>query len=95
MKVNEIKSGMRDIELEAKVKEVEESRQVQTKFGPNQVANAILEDDTGSIKLVLWGDKISSVKAGDAVKVTGAYVTEWNGNLQLNIPKAGELKVGE
>lgn len=93
MKIKEIKNGMKDVEISATVKEVGEPRNVQTKFGPNSVAAAILDDGSGKIKLSLWGKKISEVKQGDKVKVTGAYVTEWNSELQLNIPKSGELCV--
>ena len=93
MKINEVSNGMKDVEIEGTVKEVTEPRQVNTKFGPNQVANALIKDDSGEIALVLWGDKIDSVKEGSKVKVTGAYVTEWNNNIQLNIPRNGELIV--
>ncbi|MFH0987013.1 MAG: OB-fold nucleic acid binding domain-containing protein [Candidatus Micrarchaeota archaeon] len=94
MNISEISNGTKDISVEATVKEVEEPRQVNTKFGMNSVANAVIEDSTGEIALVLWGNRISTVKAGDKVKVTGAYATEWNSRLQLNIPKTGELTVG-
>ncbi|MEM0372774.1 MAG: OB-fold nucleic acid binding domain-containing protein [archaeon] len=91
MKIKEIKNGSKDVEVEATVKEVTEPRNVQTKFGPSQVASAILDDGSGKIKLTLWGSKISEVKKGDRVKVVGAYVTEWNNELQLNVPKTGEM----
>ena len=93
MKIKEIKNGMKDIEVDATVKEVGEPRSVQTKFGPNSVAAAILDDGSGKIKLSLWGKKIQEVKQGNKIKVTGAYVTEWNNELQLNIPKGGEMTV--
>jgi len=93
MKISEISNGMKDIEIQGKVAEVTEPRQVQTKFGPNMVANAIVQDDSGKIKLVLWGKNISEVKPEDKLKITGAYATEWNNELQLNIPKAGEMTV--
>ena len=93
MKINEIQNGMRDVELEAEVKETTEPREVNTKFGLNKVSNAVLKDDTGEIVLVLWGDKTSMLKTGDKVKITGAYIREWNNNLQLNVPKTGTIEV--
>ena len=93
MKISEISNGMKDVEIEGTVKEVTEPRPVNTKFGPNQVANALIQDDSGEVALVLWGDKIDLVKAGSKVKVTGAYVTEWSNKIQLNIPRNGEMIV--
>lgn len=93
MKINEIQNGMKDIEIEGEVKDVTEPREVNTKFGLNKVSNATIKDDTGEIILVLWGDKTTMLKQGDKVKITGAYVREWNNNLQLNVPKTGEMQV--
>ncbi len=93
MNINEIQNGMKDVEIEAEVKEVTEPREVNTKFGLNKVSNAVLKDDTGEIVLVLWGDKTGMLKVGDKVKITGAYIREWNNNLQLNVPKSGTIEV--
>lgn len=93
MKINELKKGMSDIEVNAKVISVSEPRAVQTKYGPNTVADIALEDDSGSIDLTLWGQKISLIKEGDQVEIQGGYVTEWNNTLKLNIPKSGKLNV--
>lgn len=93
MKINEVKRGLSNISLQAKVIDVSESREVQTRFGKRNVADAILEDDTGQISLTLWEDKINSVAAGDTVNIEGAYVTEFRDKLQLNIPRSGKVEV--
>ncbi|PIX44543.1 DNA-binding protein, partial [archaeon CG_4_8_14_3_um_filter_38_5] len=48
----------------------------------------------GEIKLTLWGEQISKVREGDEVSISGAYITEFQGELQLNVPKKGLLEVG-
>jgi ssDNA-binding replication factor A large subunit len=93
MKINEIKTGMNNVDLQAKVVDLSETREVQTRYGRRSVADATLEDDTGQISLTLWGDKINSVAVGDTVNVTGAFVTRFRDKLQLNIPKSGKLEV--
>lgn len=93
MKINEVKRGLSNISLQAKVIDISESREVQTKFGMRNVADAVLEDDTGQITLTLWEEKIGSIAAGDTVNVEGAYVTEFRDKLQLNIPRSGKLEV--
>lgn len=95
MKIGEIKIGMSNIILEAKVIDISEIREVMTRFGRRNVADALLEDDTGQIKMSLWQDQIDRVKVGDKVSVAGAFVTEFRGNLQLNVPRSGKIEVVE
>ncbi len=93
MKIADIKRGMNNIELQAKVVDVSEARQVQTRYGMRSVADATLEDETGQISLTLWEDKISSVSVGDTVSLNGGFVTAFRDKLQLNIPRTGKLEV--
>ena len=93
MKISEAKAGMADVELEGEIASIEEPRQVQTKYGPNTVASAQLKDDSGTIKVTLWGNQIPSVQVGNKVKITGCFIKEWNGELQVSITRNGEIKV--
>jgi len=95
MKIGEIKIGMSNVTLEAKVIDISEIREVMTRFGRRNVADALLEDDTGQIKMSLWQDQIKRIKVGNKVSVTGAFVTEFRGNLQLNVPRSGKIEVVE
>jgi len=93
MKISELKAGSNDVSLKAEVTEVTEPRTVNTKYGTNTVANAVLDDGSGTVKLTLWGKQISSVKQGDNVEISGGFVKEWNGELQLGVGKTGEIRV--
>ena len=93
MKIAEINMNSRGVTITAKVESKSEIRNVNTKFGQNQVADAVIEDDSGTIKLVLWGDEIDKIKIGDRVKVENGFVKEWNGELQLSIGKFGKMSV--
>jgi replication factor A1 len=93
MKINEIKDGTTKINITGKVVEKESTREVTTRFGHTKVANAVIEDDSGTITLVLWGDEVEKIKEGDNVKVENGYVKEWNGALQLSVGKFGKLTV--
>jgi replication factor A1 len=93
MKIGDIVAGMSNVSVEAKVISISESRDVQTRYGPRTVADAIIEDETGQIILSLWEKQISSVAVGDKIRVIGAYVTKFRDKLQLNIPKSGRLEV--
>ena len=93
MKIAEIKPDAKDVSVTGKITDIYEPRTVNTKFGyKTQVATAVLEDETGTILLPLWGKKIQEFKINDSVEIVGAYVTEFKGDLQLNVPKNGEIK---
>ena len=92
MKIADIRLGMSAITIEAKVVDIGEPRDVNTKYGVKSVADAMLEDDTGQIKLSLWESQIEEVSVGDKIAVHGAYVTQFRNVLQLSIPKMGKLE---
>ncbi|MEM0333690.1 MAG: OB-fold nucleic acid binding domain-containing protein [Candidatus Aenigmatarchaeota archaeon] len=92
MKINQIKNGMKNIEIEAKVIEKSKEKTVLTRYGEKRVADIVLEDETGKIKASLWEDQIDRFKVGDKVKISGAYSTEFRNNVQLNIPKKGKIE---
>ncbi len=92
-KINELKLGTSDISLTAKVTEVSEPREVRTKMGyTTKVATATIEDDSGTISLTLWGDKTEEIGEGDTVEIKDGYISEFKGEIQLNVPRKGELK---
>lgn len=93
MKINELKLGMSDVKLRAKVIEISEPRNVRTKFGyQTRVATATLEDDSGKIPLTLWGRQVDEINVGDTVEIENGYVREFRGELQLNVPRRGVIR---
>jgi len=95
MKISEIQRGMSNVSIEGKIVDISEVREVNTRYGRRSVADAMIEDDSGQIKLSLWENQIQSVRVGDKVSVSGGYVTEFRDVLQLNIPRSGKLEVVE
>jgi len=95
MKISELTSGQGKVNVEAEVKSIEEPRSF-NKFGRSiRVANAIVTDGSGEIKLTLWNDDIDKVKAGSKVKITNGFVNEFQGEKQLTSGKFGKLEVLE
>ena len=87
----QIRQGNVDIELD--IVDVGEPREFE-KFGrTGRVSTAIAKDETGDIKLTLWNDDIDKVKAGDKIKITNGYVSEWQGEPQLTTGKFGKMEV--
>lgn len=95
MKINEIKRGMSNISVQGKIIDISDVRDVQTKYGKRNVADALIEDETGQISLSLWQDQINSVAVGNMINVTGAFAIEFRDKLQLSIPRSGKIEVIE
>lgn len=95
MKISEIRDGMGNVSVVARVVEIGEPREVMTRFGPATVATAVLEDETGRIMLSLWRDQIGMVKVGDLVSIQGAFVRSFRNQLQLNVGRRGRITVLE
>jgi replication factor A1 len=93
MKIADLKEGSSRVNIEAKVVEKESTRDVTTKFGPTKVANAVIEDDSGTIVLVLWGEDADKINQGDSIKIENGFVKEWNNSLQLSVGKYGKMTV--
>jgi len=93
MNIGEIKSGMSNVSLQAKVIDISETRDVMTRYGKRVVADALLEDETGQVKLTLWQDQIERINVGDTVDIGGAFVTEFRGEIQISVPRSGKIEV--
>jgi replication factor A1 len=95
LKIIELRNGMKNVSIEAKVVEKSEPREVMSRFKDEtyKVATAMIADETGTIKLTLWNDQINQVNVNDKVKVEKGYVTSFKGEIQLNIGKYGILTV--
>jgi replication factor A1 len=94
MKINELKSAMSNVAIKAKVSELKEPREVMTKFGNSiNLTEATLEDDSGTIKLTLWGDQANGIEEGSEVEINGGFIKEFRDELQLTIGKRGSIKI--
>ena len=93
MNIAELNSNSRKINITATVTEKEEPRDVTTRYGKTRVSEATIEDDSGNIKLVLWGDEIDGIKIGDKVKIENGFIKEWNGEMQMSAGKYGKISV--
>jgi len=92
--IGDLRVGMRHINLTAKVLEKPEPTYVYTRFGNNAiVANALIGDGTGTIKLCLWNDQIGCVSVGDNVQISNARAFAFKGEKQLRVGTKGSLKV--
>ena len=95
MKIKDLRNGMKNVSVEAKVTEKSEPREVMSRFKDEtyKVTTALIADETGTIKLTLWNEQINQVNVDNMVKVENGYVTSFRGEIQLNVGKYGKLTV--
>jgi len=80
--------------MTVKVLNVSESKQVVTSAGiDHEILELEVGDKSGSIRLVLWDEKIiSDLKAGGLVKIENGFVTSFKGAWRINVGRYGEVK---
>ena len=95
MRISDLKVGMKQVTVTGKVIEKSATREVLSRWTTNvhRVANAIIADDSGKIKLVLWNNQIDEVSVNDSVKIENGYVSSFRGEAQVNVGRNGRLTV--
>ena len=97
LKIKEIRSGMRDIEVDGKVVNLFEVRSYKNAKREGKVASFILGDETGQIRIVLWDDgqikKIEDkeIKEDGVIKIKNTYCRDNNGFKELHLNSRSEL----
>jgi ssDNA-binding replication factor A large subunit len=92
MKISELFPRQSNVDVEGTIKEIAPARTF-NKFGKElKVADSILEDESGAVKLTLWNDDIDNFKVGDQIRISKGYVNEYQGEKQLTSGKFGKIE---
>jgi Single-stranded DNA binding protein Ssb-like, OB fold len=90
--IRDLRSGMTQVCLKAKVMEIPEPSTVYTRYGNYaSVSNVLIADETGSIRLCLWNEQIRCISTGDTIQIENARASTFRGQRQLNIGRKGLL----
>ena len=93
LQIKDLRVGMKKVNLQAKVVEVSKPKFVVTRFGNHaSVANALVSDGTGEIKLCLWNDQIETITVGDTVQIENARISAFKNERQMRVGKNGALR---
>ena len=92
--VNDIRPGMKNIDVVVRVVEVFPVREVTSRKDgrTHRVEEMLVGDETGSIILSLWNDDVGKVRAGDVLRIENGYTTIVKGSLRLNVGKYGKIE---
>jgi replication factor A1 len=95
-KIRDLKTGMKKVNLKAKVIEVPKAKMVHTRYGTTAyVSHALIEDETGSVRLSLWNQQINRVNKGDVIGIKNGKVISFSGQRQLSLGRSGSLSIIE
>lgn len=96
LQIKDLRIGMKRVNLKAEVLEITKPTLVVTRFGNYaSVANALVSDETGKIKMCLWNEQINSVSIGATVQIENARISAYRGERQLRVGKNGTVRIAQ
>ncbi len=85
---------MKKVNVTAEVLEAQKTQVIQSRYGNTVLlTNAWIADETGRVKLCLWGEQAKSPVVGDIVQINNASVQTFKGERQLHLGKFGTLSI--
>ncbi|MGQ9565193.1 MAG: hypothetical protein ACUVT5_01415 [Candidatus Bathyarchaeales archaeon] len=95
-RIGDLRCGMKRVNVKARVLQVPKAALVFTHFGGYaHVSTASIADETGSIKLCLWNEKINEISVDSVIEIKNSSVVRFRGENQLKLGKNGQLNVIE
>jgi hypothetical protein len=92
--IQNLRRGMKKVNLKAEVLETKEPQLVNTQYGNRvKITDVWITDETGKIKLCLWGEQINLPVLGDMVQIKGASVRNFKGENLLSLGRYGTLSI--
>ena len=92
--VQDLRHGMKRVNVEAEVLERPEASSVRTRHGNSAtVTNVWIADETGKVKLCLWNEQAISFGEGDIIQIKNASVSTFRGERQLRLGRTGTINV--
>jgi len=88
LQIKNILVGLRNVETVGKVLQVYELREFTTNERQGKVASLVIGDETGTIRIVMWGDQADNIKNINKemiIKIVGGYVKDNNGSIELHL----------
>jgi replication factor A1 len=96
VKVEALTPNSRGVNIIVKVVSKGEIRSVTGRdYSVRRVTDALVGDETASIYMTLWDDKIDAINDGATLSITNGYINLFRGNMRLNVGKYGSYEVVE
>ncbi|MCD6477636.1 MAG: DUF2240 family protein [Candidatus Aenigmarchaeota archaeon] len=98
LKIGNVPSGMKSVNVVGKVMRIFEPKEFTRNGEKGKVVSIILADETGQIRLSLWNEQVKSVESGeihegDVIEIINGYTKGDNfGGVEIRIGKSGKIK---
>jgi ssDNA-binding replication factor A large subunit len=89
--VKDLKPGLKDVNITLKIDFLGEKKRTDG-FDCDTFKVSFCTDETGEIKLLFWNDDAKKAKEKMMIRIKRGYVTEWQGQLQLNANKTAGVE---
>jgi hypothetical protein len=92
--IQNLRHKMKKINLTAEILEIKEPKMINTQFGSRvKMTDVWIADETGKVKLCLWGEQANLPVVGDMVHIKGASVRIFKGENLLSLGRSGTLNI--
>ena len=92
--IQNLRRGMKKVNLKAEVVEIKEPKIVNTQYGSRvKVIDVWLTDETGKVKLCLWGEQAYLPSVGEILQIKGASVKTFKGENLLSLGRFGTINM--
>ncbi|MDD5416840.1 MAG: hypothetical protein PHU12_02580 [Candidatus Aenigmarchaeota archaeon] len=100
LEIKNVISGIKNLNLNAKIFRIIPKREFEHKGRKSQVANLILIDQTGKIRMSLWDTQLKlledlNLKEGQVIEIYGAYTRDNNGIPEIRLSRNGGIRILE
>lgn len=100
LRIDDLSEGMSNVDIVGKVSRILEPREFERRDGSKgKVANIILMDKTGKIRVVLWDEMADliteeEIQKGVPIRMEGAYIKKGiNDSPELNVGRRGTIEI--
>ena len=91
MKISELTASTKKVNITGTIAEIDKEP---TRLEGGYIKReATLQDNTGSIMLVLWDQDVNKIKVGDTVTIENGYTKTYRNKLQVSKGKYGTLTI--
>ena len=94
LQIKNIIAGLRSVETVGKVAQTYELREFKTNDREGKVASLVIGDETGTIRVVMWGEQAENIKNINkdmTIKVIGGYVKNNKGYIELHLNEKSQV----
>jgi len=87
--INNLKMGLSQVKLKGEIINIEETIEMETKYGSKTLTLVKIKDDTGTVILEIWDNIIPNerIKIGMRLEIINGYTKTHDGELRLGLQK--------